>query len=172
MFVDRDALASKGQTAPTSRAQVGARAVWRDVGITSISKRGTRGDLITVDDSIRPMILELIEQIGPAVADSINLHFVPVAEAMFDGWPDAPPAPPVPVGNRPNYGSYRTDLSKSMLALEIGVAPDGFAITASLVARAPYALFIDRGAVVRDLIWTPGREAADRMAVDIVGNIQ
>lgn len=172
MFVDRDALASKGQTAPTSRAQVGARAVWRNVGISSIGRTGARGSLITVDDSMRAMILEMIEQIGPVVASSINRHLAPVAEAMFDSWPDSPPAPPVPVGNRPNYGSYRTDLSKSMLALEIGVAADGFAITASLVARAPYSLFIDRGAVVRDLIWTPGLAAADAMAVDIVGAIK
>ncbi len=172
MFAERDALVRSGRTAKFSRAQVGARAVWRRVGVQSLPAATSREDeWITVDKGIRPMILRLIGEIAPVVAASINRHFIPVAERAFDEWPEPPPAPRGLVGNRPPYGSVRTALSKSKLALEIDVAPDGFEITASLVNTYPGALFIRRGETVRELIWRPGRDAADPMAAEIVKEI-
>jgi len=169
MFAERDALVRAGRTATFSRAQVGARAVWRRVGVKSLPA-GVSGhdDAIQVDEGIRKLILRMIGDIAPVVAASINHNFIPVAERAFDEWPEPPPAPKGLVGNRPPYGSVRTGLSKSRLVLEIDVPPDGFQITASLVNTYPGALFIRRGATVRDLIWRPGRDAADPMAAEIV----
>ena len=172
MFAERDALVRSGRVARFSRAQVGARAVWRRAGVQALPPgRDDQGQWITVDDGIRPMILDLIGEIAPVVARSINRHFVPVAERAFDEWPEPPPVPTGVIGNRPPYGSVRTALSKSKLALEIDVDPDGFSITASLINTYPGALFIRRGETVRELIWRPGRDAAEPMAAEIVKEI-
>lgn len=161
MFVDRNALISRGQTVSSSPAQVSARAAWRTVGI-STTKRGRTSDLIQVDNTqLRETLDAMLEALGPAVAASINKHLVPVAQAAFEGWPGLP-AP---------MGLVRTGLSKSLLALEIGISAEGDELTASLINRAPYALFIDRGAIVRELIWNPGRDAADPMADEIATRI-
>lgn len=172
MFAERDALVRAGRTARFSRAQVGARAVWRRAGVQSLpTAENGQGEWISVDEGIRPMILDLIGDIAPVVAASINRHFIPVAEMAYDEWPEPPPVPTGVIGKRPPYGSVRTGLSKSKLALEIDVASDGYNITASLINTYPGSLFIRRGATVRELIWRPGRDAADPMAAEIVKEI-
>ena len=157
-FVDRETLLETGATVPSSPSQVAARAAWKTAGLTR-TIRGRRTDAIQVDGSALQATLDaFLRAVGPAVADSINRHFVPVAMAAFDQWPAPPPGPP-----------KRTGLSKSLLALEISISADGTELAAALVDRAPYALFIRRGATVRELIWNPGRDAAEPIADDILG---
>jgi len=160
MFVDRDELIRAGLTVSSSPAQVSARAAWRTPGLSTVSRRGTRGQLITVGPELEQAINDLLEGLGPAVAQAINENMGPLAQEAYDRWPAPPPGPPA-----------RTGLSKSLLALEIGVSADGSEITASLVNRAPYALFIRRGQVVDRLIWRPGREAGDRIAAELVDGL-
>ena len=89
MFAERDALVRAGRTARFSRAQVGARAVWRRAGVQSLpTAENGQGEWIRVDEGIRPMILDLIGDIAPVVAASINRHFIPVAEMAYDEWPE------------------------------------------------------------------------------------
>lgn len=161
MFVDRAELIRAGLTVSSSPEQVSAKAAWRTPGLSSISRQGTRGQLITVDPGLQDMISEFLEMLGPVVAKAFNDNIGPLAQEAFDQWPEPPPGPPA-----------RTGLSKSLLALEFAVSADGTEITASLVNRAPYALFIRRGQVVNELIWRPGREAADRIATDLVGGLE
>jgi dUTPase len=76
-----------------------------------------------------------------------------VARQAFEQWP------------------VRTGLSKSLLALEATVSPDGGELDVRLVNRAPYAAMISRGQVVEQLVFAPGAAAAEAMVDDIAKEI-
>lgn len=148
-------FASRDAHIPSSRAQVSQRAAWNDDG------RRLLGTIRQMETSwiqassvgLRSMTLDLMARAAPAYAEAVNAELVPVAQEAFDRWP------------------VKTGLSKSVLRLEIKVLVGGKELSANLVDLAPYAAFINRGRTVTELVWKPGREAADRMADRVVEEI-
>lgn len=109
---------------------------------------------IQVDPDLSRLAVELIEAVAPAVANAFTRHLVPVAEFAFDNWP------------------VDSGFSKSLLGLEFSIGDDGFTFRGTLVNRAPYAFFIKSPrSVVQELIFKPGREAAERIATDIADTL-
>ncbi len=149
LFASRDAMVQ------FSSSQVDKRAVWRSDGSQFLQRvRGSTSASITVDPAIQDIVLGLMARAAPAVAEAYNRHLVPAMRRAFDDWP------------------VKSGFSKSLLALEIGISGDGSTFTASMIARAPYSGFIDRGKVVRELIFKPGAEAAEAMVDEIVKGLQ
>lgn len=139
LFASRDALVGFSPT------QVGLDAEWQSDGNEFLSASATKNRMINVDPGLRDTLLALMAKAAPAVATAINEELVPVAERAFADWP------------------VRTGFSKSQLFLELDIRGDGKAITASLINKAPYAGFINRGDTVENLIFEAGEQAADRM---------
>jgi hypothetical protein len=136
----------------SSPAAVRKRAQWEQRGERYLRAYPTmpRGSLVQVDPRLQAQVLGMIAEVFPAVADTFTKHLVPIAERAFNEWP------------------VKTGLSKSLLALEFGVDnPTTF--RASIVARAPYTYFINRGRTVRELVFDPGEAAADAMADELAG---
>lgn len=145
-----------------SRSQVTPDVQWESDGAELLrSVRGERGAWITPDKSMQRVVLAMMALAAPATAKAIRTHLVPVAQAAFDQWPDPTNAP------------RATGLSKSLLAMEITASPDGGTLVASIVNRAPYAIFIKSSGVhiVTELVFKPARLAAIPMAADVAKEI-
>lgn len=148
MFVSRSALV------PSSPSQVAARARWNDDGRELLREiRSTGEQVVSVSPGIRAVTLDLMAKAAPAFAGAVNKHVGPLARHAFEQWP------------------VRTGLSRSLLALEVSVLAHGKELAANLVNRAPYAWYIHRGQTVMNLVFHPGREAADRMADEVADEI-
>lgn len=105
--------------------------------------------LVQVDPKLTEMVIGLMEQIAPSMADAYTRHLVPVAESALDSWP------------------VLSGFSKSLLGIEFTVSQDGLTFIGAISNRAPYALFIKSPmSVASQLIWKPGAEAAERIAED------
>jgi len=142
LFIRRDA-----RVIPSSAAQVQQRAVWNNDGRELLGRlKGTGTAAIQVSPGIRAVVLDLMARAAPTFAAAVNKEFAPVADNAFEQWP------------------VKTGFSKSVLRLNITVSPDGKEMTVSLSNLAPYAWFINRNRTVMELVFTPGREAAERMA--------
>ena len=148
LFVSRAALAT-GIPVSSSRSQVGERADWKTPGKGAFRPVREQKEGIVLGSSINRLIEKQIGKAGPVVAAAINKHLAPVAERAFDRWP------------------IQTGTSKSLLFLQIEVAPGGKSISAKIVNLAPYAAGIRRGTTAQDLIFGPGTEAAQMIARDI-----
>ncbi len=149
VFIPRDA------TFGSSPSQVEGKAVWNNDGAELLKAiRGATGAAVSVDPGIQQTILAIMASAAPAVANAINLDLVPVAQRAFSAWP------------------VKSGLSKSLLTLEVGIGGDGKTFEASIINRAPYAGFIDKGRIARRLVFKPGAEAADAMADRILKDLQ
>lgn len=147
-------FASRATMVGFSPRQVDLDIEWESDGAHLLrSFAAATGPGIRVDPGVQRTVLDLMARAAPAFAKSANRHLVPVARQAFDLWP------------------VRTGLSKSLLSLEANVSSDGAEIDVRLVNRAPYAAFIGRGQVVQELVFTPGREAAEAMADDLAEEI-
>ena len=148
MWVDRASFAK----ITASPAQVERRAAWPDL-VTLSEKVGAlnRGTGIYVGPEINKLVIDLMQRVSPAVADSINRHFIPFAKQAFDNWP------------------VKSGLSKSLLAVEL--EPSGTAsFAARLVNRAEYAGFIQKGELAKE-VFRGGERAAEKMAADIAAEV-
>lgn len=149
VFIPRDTMFG------SSPSQVEGKAVWNNDGAELLGAiRGATGAAVSVDPGIQKMILTIMASAAPAVANAINADLVPVAQRAFSAWP------------------VKSGLSKSLLSLEIGIGGDGKSIEASIINRAPYAGFIDKGRLVRRLVFQPAEEAADAMVDRILKDLQ
>ena len=109
-----------------------------------------RSGLITLDPGLQRVAVRFIKAVSPALARAYDLELRPVAQAAFDAWP------------------VKTGRSRDELGLHY--SSDGVEFTGAIVAAAPYSMLIvsDGVHVVRDLIWTHGEAAADRMVDQIL----
>ncbi len=134
-----------------SPAATRKKALWRQNGARYLAPYASmpQGSLVTVDPTLQRRVLEYIEAVFPAVADSFNRHLGPVAEKAFTDWP------------------VLTGVSKSLLSLRFDLVNET-TIRGSLNCTAPYSYFINKGATVRELVFKPGEDAATAMANELV----
>jgi hypothetical protein len=108
--------------------------------------------LIRVDPSLSETVGKMIDAVAPKLAAAYDRHLSALA---FDAWRKWP---------------VDSGLSKSLLALEFSVSPDGSTFTGTIRNRAPYVFFI-KGSPHRKLLDQPGKQVAIRIGQECIDEL-
>lgn len=106
--------------------------------------------LIRVDVQLQRDLLQMMEAAAPKLVAAFDRHLPALAFSAWRNWPVA------------------SGLSKSLVSLEYSVQGEYF--VGSVRSAAPYTVFI-KGQPHRELIDRPGKQVAERIAMDALDDL-